>query len=103
VKTIINKTAGLSMFLIADEHAITEEHGMLKIGPAEGKQEYYIGNPKPDELTVYDNGGTVPADWRAGKYSYNGKKWISNPNYKQREPRSPRTSNEAPHPDNGAT
>ncbi len=78
MKTIVERSSGLSKYLLADDVTITATADNITVGdPAQ----FIIGDLNSTTVTVTDNVTNAPADWTGNKYTFDGTAWSLNPNW----------------------
>tara|TARA_R110002126_G_scaffold239981_1_gene383253 strand:- start:113 stop:427 length:315 start_codon:yes stop_codon:yes gene_type:complete len=75
MKTLIDTTKNLSIFVFEDDVVIEEENGILKIN--DNGDVFFLGDKNFQNTAIYTD-VTVPQDWRACLYFYDGSLWSKN-------------------------
>jgi hypothetical protein len=78
MKTIVEKSTGLSKFVYEDYVYIRmEDHRIVVGNPAI----LIIANHNKNDCTIYEKVESVPSDWAYNKYMFDGAVWTQNPNW----------------------
>ena len=78
MKTIVEKSSGLSKYLLADDVTITATADNITVGdPAQ----FIIGDLNSTTVTITESITNAPDDWTGNKYKLDGTTWSANPDW----------------------
>ena len=77
MKTIVQKSTGLSKYLLDDDIVVEAKPDIIVIGYP---QQFFIADLNKYTTIIYE-GVTAPSDWIGDKYTFDGTDWTLNPNW----------------------
>lgn len=77
MKTLVQKETNVSLYLFADDEAVSVGAGTVEVGNPLG---FVIADCNAENAVLHE-GVTPPADWFGHKYLFDGADWSVNPDF----------------------